>query len=359
MINAYTIMMALVLFAALLIRGNLPRNRVFVVFACLAMFVVLGFRDAYSIGNDSASSYLHEFQAMDTTEWSDLPQWSDFGENAWFHRMMKLFYLWSNGEYQVLIVTISAFVIAVLGIVIFRYSTSPVQSIVFYWGLMYYSFQFNALKQSVAMALVLLAFDAIMRRKPVRFVLLVLIASQFHFPSLVFLPAYWISRMKFGRGYFIVLGIVLLLTYLFRDQMLEFMLDMYDTEIHESGMRFFANKVIVMLVIVVAALLLRVPSADDEIYNCLLMFAGIAIVIQTFAGYNNTFERLADYYFQFAILLLPMVFDKGNIKRSWFSEELAYMAVSLGPWLFGAYGVWRFATSLENAVAMLPYHFCF
>ena len=42
----------------------------------------------------------------------------------------------------------------------------------------------------------------------------------------------------------------------------------------------------------------------------MIYFLGIATVIQTFCFYNNVFERLADYYFVFSILFIPLILSR-------------------------------------------------
>lgn len=357
--SIYAWLVVAVLLLALLLRGDVKGNQKYIILACLLLFCVYGLRDAYSIGNDSASSYLHGFQRMETTDWDELPKIKDGAYNTGFSHLMKLIYVCSNGDYQVFIIVVSAFVMLVFAHFIRKYSPSPVQSILYYFGLMYYTFMFNALKQSIAMAFVLLAFDAIMDRKLLKFLVMVLLGAWFHFPALVFLPAYWIANMKIGRSYLITLGLVLLLTYLFRDQLLELMLEAYDTEIHDSTMRFLANKVIVMIVIVIAALVLRPPTQDDRMYTALLQLIGIAIVLQTFASYNNTFERLADYYFQVSVVFIPMVFEKCDLQKQYLSPKENAMVKTLAPYVFCAFAVWRFLSSVQADATLSPYLFYF
>lgn len=211
------------------------------------------------------------------------------------------------------------------------------------------------------MAFVMLAFDQIMNRKPVRFLILVLLGATFHFPALVFLPAYWIARQKSGLGYIFTLIGMLVLTYLFRNQLLEIMLEFYDTTVYDYNMRFLGNKVLIMLAIIIAALILRPPKKEFSLYNALLQLMGIAVVLQTFASYNNTFERLADYYFQFAVVFIPLVFEKNNnVKCLFITPRTAALAKTAAPWLFGAFGVWRFTNYIQNmSGVLLPFQFFF
>lgn len=352
--------------------GEKKGNIKYILLVIALMFCVYGLRDAYSIGNDSSSSYLHMFQRMEDTEWKDIPALSDWlstkdlGEERSGHErsvaflwLMKLVFDWTEGDYQWFIGIIAFFVMIAVAQFVRRYSPSPVQSFLYYFGLLYYTMMFNVLKQSIAMAFVLFAFNAIIDRKPVRFLLMVWFASLFHFPALMFLPAYWIANMRLGRTYLIFLAILFALTYIFRDQLLEWMTDAYDTEIMDTGRRFLANKVIVMLVIIVAALVIRPPSGEDKVYSALLMLIGVAAVIQTFSTYNNTFERLADYYFQFSIVFIPMVFEDVKTKRRHLSERELRLVRQVGPYLFCAFAIWRFLDSSVNDPFLYPYQFYF
>lgn len=354
MINAYTVMLLFVLGAAVLMHGNKEKNKYFIIVAVFAMFFLLGFRDAYTVGNDSASSYLHTFQAMGDETWSDI--WNKNEYHKFFFVMMKLVFELTDGNYQIFIIIVSAFIMYAFGKLITEYSVSPVQSIVYYCGLLYYSFDFDGLKQVMAMGFLMFAFDAMIKNKLIKYLILVALASQFHFTAIVFLPAYFIIKMKLGRSYLFVLAGMLVLTYFFRDNLLEIMTDVYDTTIYDFGMRFLANKVIIMLAIVGISFLIRPPTAQDRLYGKLLMLMGVAIVFQTFANYNNTFERLADYYFQFSAILIPLSFQKIELEKNFLSKRILFVGKTLAPYAFGAFGFWRFA----NYTANLPkYHFFF
>ena len=218
---------------------------------------------------------------------------------------------------------------------------------------------FNTLKQSIAMAFILFAFDGVMERKPIRFLLMVWLASLFHFPALVFLPAYWIANMRLGKSYLIFLAALFAFTYLYRERLLDLMTDAYDTVITDTGRRFFANKVIIMLIIIAAALAIRPPSEEDRVYNALLMILGVSAVIQTFSSYNNTFERLADYYFQFAIVFIPMVFEDIKTPRQYLTELELVTIRRVGPYLFCAFAIWRFLSVTIKDPTLYPYQFYF
>lgn len=359
--NYYALLVALVLVTALLMHGNREKNLKYVIVACLLLFAIYGLRNTYEIGGDTRTSYLGNFwRARDMS-------WGDYLTNAGRHNRLfyvftKLFCVYISTDYQLYISVIAAFVTICFGRLIYRYSPSPVESILYHFGLLYFTFHFSALKQSIAMAILMLAFDQIVEKRPIKFVLIVLVASQFHFPALVFLPMYWMTKARVGRAYLIVLSILLLLTFVFRNQIINIMVDAYkgqDSDIDLSDVQFLRTKALIMIVIVVAAIFFRTPTGEDRVYESLLEIMGIAIVFQTFCGYSNVFERLADYFFQFAVVFIPMVFDKNADRNALFNWRLLEVADLVAPILFCGYGIYRFLMVTTYSRNLYPFLFFF
>lgn len=358
----YALLVALVLLTALLMRGYEEKNLKYVIVACLLLFAIYGLRDTYHIGGDAKTSYLGNFWKIREKSFAQVIADSG-GQNILFQLMTKFFtVVISYDDYQLYVSMIAVFVTICFGRMVYRYSPNPLQSILYHFGLLFFLFHFDALKQSIAMAILMLSFDQIVARKPIKFLLLVLIAGQFHFPALVFLPAYWIAKAHMGKIYLIVLAAALLLTYLFRNQILNFMLELYREEeanVDLSNVRFLRTKALIMIIIVVAAVVFRVPTHEDRVYEILLGFMGVAIVFQTFCGYNNIFERLADYYFQFSVIFIPMVFDKKAKRKSLLNWRLLEVADTMAPYLFCGYSIYRFLGTAKGSALLYPYQFFF
>lgn len=359
--NYYALLVALVLVTALLMHGYREKNLKYVIVACILLYAIYGLRDTYTVGGDTRSSYLGNFERTANRSVAEIFEYCK-GTNVLFHLFTKFFVTYISKDYQLYISLISLFVTICFGRFIYQYSPNPLQSILYHFGLLFFTFHFSALKQSIAMTFLLLAFDQIVKQKPVKFLLIVLIAGQFHFPALVFLPAYWIAKLRPGKSYLILLGTLLVVTYIFRNQIINFMIELYrDTEanVDLSDVRFLRTKALIMVIIVTAAVIFRVPTNEDRIYNMLLLFMGLAIVFQTFCGYDNTFERLADYYFQFSVVFIPMVFDKNANRKSLLSWRMLEVIDTAAPYIFCGYAVYRFVNVSVNDFAISPYHFFF
>lgn len=362
--NYYALLAGLIIGTAVLMQGYREHNKVYVIVACMLMFSIFGLRDTYIIGYDSTSSYLHLFQRMSGYSLSALFRLNS-GTNTGFYLLAKLFYLLGNGDYQFFVASIALYVTVCFGFLIYRYSPNPLQSILYHFGLLFFTFHFSALKQSLAMATLMLAFDALVREKKLRFFLLVLIAGQFHFPAHVFFLAYPMSRIRVNRRYLIVLAGLLALTYLLRNQIVSLMLNLYSdledstNSADLSGVTFLRTKSLVMLVIIIAGVMLRKPKPEDRVYSILLQFMGLAVVFQTFCGYNNIFERLADYYFQFSVLFIPMVFDKKADREPLLGWRYMSLIDLAGPYLFCGYAIYRFLGTTKGDAHLFPFKFFF
>lgn len=359
--NYYALLVALVLVTGLFMRGYQQKNKKYVIVACLLLFAIYGLRNTYYLGSDSKSSYLGNFWRMQSFSWAEVIKYAN-GKNDLFFLFTKFYCEYISDDYQLYVSLIAVFVTVCFGRMVYRYSPNPLQSILYHFGLLYFTFHFSAFKQSIAMAILMLAFDQVIERKPVKFFLLVLIAGQFHFPALVFLPAYWIPNIKLGRSFIIVISVLLVITYVFRNQILYFMNSLYREEAEEvdlSDVQFLRTKALIMVVIVVVSAVFRVPTGEDRLYETLLVFMGVAIVFQTFCGYDNTFERLADYYFQFSVIFLPMVFDKHAERKSLLSWRFMEVADTVAPYLFCGFGIYRFLTFVVNDPSLYPFYFYF
>ena len=359
--NVYMLMAAAILILALLLGGNIPQNKKFIVLACIIMFAVYGLRDTYSVGNDSSSSYLVAFEKMGDVTWEQIFKDAEYNDNVLWSSLTKIGFSLLDGDYQLFITLISAFVITVLGRFVYRYSASPVQSFIYYWGLWFFTFNFSALKQSIAMSLILLAFDAVVDRKLIKFLFMTGIAALFHFPAIIFLPSYAIAKLNLRKGFLIVLALLFVSVYFWRDQILDYAVQFYyENRTFEGEDRFLTGKVTVMLLLVLTAYFLRPPQKQDRVYSISLQLVALSTVIQLFSVYNNVFERLADYYFQFSVIFVPFILDRGRTRKEGKTHSGRGLAISIAPFILGVMCLYRFNDIVTREASMLlPYKFFF
>ena len=306
-LSIYVIQMLYILICGYVFKNS---KRRFLIAAFFALFVVMAFRSATKIGVDSATSYY--------TGFSNAP-FAGFGwPNPGLTFVMKMIHRFS-GDYQWFIVITAAWVCFAYYKLLVKYSENGFISVMWFMGMLFYTLLFDALKQAWAMAFLCFAFDAIFEKKTIRFLVFVGLASLFHFPAFVFLPAYWISKLKLNKSFPIIMSVIFVFVFFFRTQILDLMNSTYGSGegSYSSEARFFGTKVIFMILMLAFGFYQffkrnNNTDEDNSFFSTLMYFMGIAAVIQTFCYYSNNFERLADYYYQFSILFVPLLLSRNK-----------------------------------------------
>lgn len=306
----------------------------------LLLIAVLGFGLAYAISDHSEYNKKRSVRAITVilTLFSGLRTW-------WFGDLIKYYTLYRscNGEgwvqavfgkfnnigirlffrisgfflisYDVCIFLIAAFVAVTLGILVYRYSPSPYWSYLIYISLGFYIFTYSGLKQAIAMGFCCIAFFFIVDRRPWMFTLFVVIAGLFHFPALVFLLAYPIAHKRIDRYYFWIVVGGLLLVFLLRDPIVRAMSKLYyDDEDAGTAKELIGGRFLMMIAIILVSLMIRQLNNYDREYRYVFNLMIAAAALQSFSVYDNNFTRLADYYYQFSVLFIPMMLEP-DVKR--------------------------------------------
>lgn len=229
------------------------------------------------------------------------------GRNTGFQLLLKLVNQLFNGNFQMVLLIIAVLTHSILGYMVYRYSPAPWMSYLMWNCMSFYIFGFSAIKQALAMAFVMLAFIGIAQNSLKMFLLSMLLAGSIHMPALIFLPAYWLSKMRVNWNaifFYLLLGFLI---FTFKDQFVAFIQSFYyeDDEVFiysgNLGGRFY-----MILGFTLFGILFK--GFPNESHEKLFHIMAIAAILQMLSGYDNVFTRLTDYYFQFSVLYLPMVF---------------------------------------------------
>lgn len=125
-----------------------------------------------------------------------------------FFRVMPSTRLW--------LIFCAAFSFVGLSCFIYKNSEDPF----FTWYLFYTIFglfQMTGVRQSMAMAVLMFAFEYVKERRIVRYLLFIGIAYLFHQSAIVFLPVYWLSRRKVRKIDLVLIVSVIVAMYSYRN----------------------------------------------------------------------------------------------------------------------------------------------
>lgn len=238
------------------------------------------------------------------------------------------FSLFGTYGYDVLLFLIALFSAYTLGKLIDKYSSSAYWSYLMYLSMGFYAFTFSGLKQTIAMGFCCLAMMALLQDNIKKFLIMVGLGALFHAPALVFLVAYPFSRKKFDKWYVIVVSTLMTAMYLYRNQLVYFFEDVYRSEAAADAMLArevsgVGGRFIGMMLIMMLAMMLRPLTLKDRIYTKVFNVMVLAAAFQMMSVFNNTYTRLADYFYQFVVLFVPMFMQPITSKK-----ELAYRKAS-------------------------------
>lgn len=303
-VRVYYYMVAAVLGFGVLLPQHGRQKKIYIALMAILHTFICGWRYKYITGDllKYAWSYEHVYANYD---WFSEEVFSG-GRNFLFFWAEKLFTQLFNGDFQVFLIFIAIVTEIAVAIIIYRYSPAPWLSYLLWNCFGFYVFGFSAIKQALAMGLLMFAFTGIMEEKPKKFLLWTALAGCIHAPALIFLPAYWMAKSRLSTRKLIFYAVSAGLIFLFRNPIVKFISDFYYDETDFMVNARVGGRFLMIVALLIVGILLRGFSGKyfTKLFNLIL----VAAILQMFSGFDNVFTRLTDYYFQFVILYLPMMF---------------------------------------------------
>ena len=290
----------------------IQKDKIFFTIMAVAMAVFVGLRTDY---NDT-TAYTHAYELLPESS-SSLGEidWS-IGENPGF--------AFVNVCLRILGVSTQNFLMlyAMLTVCIYvwfvrKYSDNLWLSMFFFFAMGCYTFTMAAIKQTVAVALCLVATDRAIEKKWLSFVVWILVATTFHpyalmyliAPLLMFNP--WTTNTYFmivifgvaGVGLQSLLGTIVDVTSMLGEEYTA-------TSFSGDGVSIF--RVAVVWVPIFLSFLARkfIKENDERAWNLIINFTMLNAEIMFIAlfGTANYFARLANYFLIFQAIALPKMF---------------------------------------------------
>ncbi len=300
--------------------GGLSRIRnkkVYLIIIGMILSFTAGFR-YYTVGVDT-EQYYFSYIFISNLSWGEI---TNTRYELGYAIMVKLLSIIS-AEPQFLFIVTSIFIHWIVMWFIYKYSPHYWLSAYLYLSMGYFYNSMNLLRQSFAMCIVLLGVPFLLKKKIVPFILITLLASQFHSSAIIallLLTGLVIKDQKiilYGGIFFGAFG------FLFGSKLFEMFSSLNQRYTGYSAVNFaFANyfataiNAAVALVILLCYLYSKgfvFHSIKDYVFaNKKIMIEGIFLsaaiaflVLELIAIRANIFERLTAYFAIFSIIIIP------------------------------------------------------
>lgn len=296
----------------------------------IPLVLLMGLRSRYVGGVDTDWYFIPNFQKICNYSMEHvLAYYGRDGKDFVFYFMTKLFTYINQNPYTYIFV-ISLVITSSYCLFVYRYSQNPVISFIVYFALGYYTAGFQLLRQVLAVSVLLYAYPHLLKRKPIPFVLLVLLASGFHSTALIFLIAYPLVNMKIGWKQWGAMTGVLAMCYLARGTLNQILSAMFEENVRYSkyvesdyGVQLSVVGIVLLLFVYVvcycvSAMLRKSIILDTEV-KVLFNLSALSICTMSLIVVIGEFYRVSMLFGIFNTLLVPTVlteyYKKGQAKN--------------------------------------------
>ena len=341
----------------ILLISQLSVNKKFYFISSILILTILAAFRGPNIGNDT-HEYIRLFEQIN----------SGVSENTRY----EVGYIWLNrilytisNNYQIIFILTSILIYYSFGRFIWKYSYSPILSVIILFSYGFYSFTFSAIRQGLAIAILLFAFDFIISGKILKFLLLICLASLFHSSAIFFIFAYLARYLKPSLKTFIIFVLIGFAGVVVFSSILNFMFGYFSMYEHYESSSYVGDAGIGnILFIVISSLILlfsysilnnnrtktKLSQRQITENNYLMIMVLFAVVIYILSMKANILDRIALYYNVFSIVLLPNALKM--LKLS--TKYLVY------PMIILAFFAYSFAILIfrPNWNSIFPYSFC-
>ncbi len=312
------------------ISNKVKVNKRISIWGCFILFFYGALRST-SVGTD-VQSYTDTYLTLPYMSFKEIfSSITIVSRDPFFYTFLKML-TYINDDPQFMLMVISAIVAICVSIFIYKNSVNPILSFTMFITLRYYSFTLTGLRQAIAWAVVILSYEFIKEKKPLKFILTVCLAALFHKSALVFLLAYPLANVKRIDIMTLIASLILGINFITNGLIIKLivqipLLDQYQSyvfggETTSSG----STLLLIYISIILFAFVVRnkIISKGDDIYLMYnLTIVGIAITTLSFE-YANVFR--IGYYFIFPIIILfPIVINRTLDKK--FQQLLIYTVI--------------------------------
>lgn len=211
---------------------------------------------------------------------------------------------------------------------------------------------FSGIRQSLAIAMGMLAFVCVKRRKPILFAVFVVLAMLFHrsaFMLAIMYPLYYLKIRKIWLlGIVPFLGIVFIFNRQIFSFLSNFVSDFYSSDISSTGAY---TMLFLFIAFAVVCFVIPEESELDDTTIGLRNFMLLVVALQLFAPLHALAMRMNYYYIIFVPLLLPKILNRSSVRYGQVAKVAKY--VMMGYFLVNFF---VFSVS-KNSLDTFPYQF--
>lgn len=299
-------------------------------FSGTLLAILMGFKNV-TVGNDTLNYIEFFLRLKNMNSLIDNSSRFEIGYQIYTKIVGILF-----DTYQALFIISAFFCISCICFGIYKNSKNWQYSLFLFIGLRFYYFFLSGLRQSIAVSIVFVAYVFLKENRKILFIILVLLASTFHFSALIFLLVLPLSKLKLDEIAIPKILFTTFLIYILFNPLLSFFLShmpayyshyLVTEAASTNNLADFINAIIPCLFLLVAKTTgFKLNKEKDNIdknstfiysdidtqMSFLLVGAGLSFI----ATRASILDRMVQYYWIFSIITISNIIFSIKDKRS-------------------------------------------
>ncbi|WP_081085276.1 EpsG family protein [Priestia megaterium] len=174
-------------------KNNLFAKKHYCIFMTLVLTCIIGLRNEMMGLVDTHYVYRFRFEEIVMYGWDYVLY---YNKDIGFQTLTFLFTKVFGDNFTLYLLCMAFPYVASISYLIYKYSKSPMISFAIFTSLQFFTITFTLMRQVFAMGILILAFKYVIDKKPIKFTLLVLLASIFHQVAILFLVVYPLVKIK-------------------------------------------------------------------------------------------------------------------------------------------------------------------
>lgn len=334
-------------------------SKIFMTLITTQLIIINGLRHIV-VGNDT---YRYERSFLIAKDTHGLMELIRLDYEIGYQIVQKIVGIFTN-NFQMWLIIISIFCFVSLTIFLRKYSDGIFMSYILFITMGFYDFSFSGIKQSLAIIILLWSYKYILDKKLGKFLVTVLVASSMHLSALIFIPAYFISKVKWKRYHILGAIAIYSLVYIFKHEIGRILTIIYYQDSTQILNKYVSTGSIGGLALFVLSIILigffvysPIKYKDREntvLFNLMI----IAFFIQSLSSFSYLFTRLNMFYLIFIILYVPKIIkniDKSILKLNALQGYILRKMLTVI--IFGSTIIYYLNTMQLNGAGILPYKF--
>ena len=311
----------------------------------LIFFFLLAFR-GLQCGNDT-KQYQHLFSKYTTSPFSQLL--TDYNHELGYKLLNRLIGI-IGGNFQLLLMVTSFICVVPLWYFYRRESENQVLTLALFLTVSPFIMYFSGIQQAIAMSLGIPAWYAAKSKKLVRFIVLVLLAMQFHTSAFMLFALYPLYRAKITTRWLWFVVPCMAMVYIFRTAIFGFLFKLLWYEYTTTAATDATTILFLLILFGIYSYVLPDNSSisDDAIAmrNILLL----SIVLQIFAMLHPLSMRMNYYFLLFVPVLIPKIASQSKKQFA----QIARLSIVVMTVYFMYYFVKKVVTD-SDSLNIFPY----